>query len=52
LLSSRLHGRAQAPIKARSNLRLGAVVTHGTGGLAGTRGILLFDDSTYRGLLP
>jgi hypothetical protein len=41
LLGRRLHGQAQAPIKARSI----------AGGLLGSRGMLLFDDATYRGLL-
>ncbi len=34
-----------------SNLHIVAVVTKGTAGLAGVRGVLLFDDTTYSGLL-
>jgi hypothetical protein len=34
-----------------SNLRIVAVVTHGTGALLGSHGVLVFDDTTYRGLL-
>lgn len=34
-----------------SNLRIVAVPTRGTGGLAGLRGVLLFGDTTYRGVL-
>lgn len=34
-----------------SNLRIVAVVTQGTGALLGSRGVLVFDDTAYRGLL-
>jgi len=34
-----------------SNLRILGVVTKGSGGLASVRGALLFDDTSYRGLL-
>lgn len=34
-----------------TNLRIVAVVTQGTGALLGSRGLLVFDDTTYRGLL-
>jgi hypothetical protein len=34
-----------------SNLRIVAVVTRGTGGLLGSRGLLLFDDTSYRGVV-
>jgi hypothetical protein len=34
-----------------SNLRIVAVPTQGTGGLAGVRGVLVFDDVGYRGVL-
>ena len=33
------------------NVRIVAVPTHGEGGLAGLRGLLLFDDTTYRGVV-
>ena len=34
-----------------SGLRIVAIVTGGSGGFAGTHGVLHFDDSTYRGVL-
>ena len=34
-----------------SNLRILGVLKRGTGGLAGLRGLLLFDDTSYHGLL-
>lgn len=36
---------------APTNLRIIAIVKRGTGRLAGLRGVLLFDDTTYRGVL-